>query len=211
MNELWNEEYKKTWDRRYKKTEFAYGQEPNLFFKEWIEKFKPGSVLMPAEGEGRNGVYAAELKWEVTAFDLSMEGKAKALTLAAQKDVSIEYIVGNLDQITFEKESFDVIGLIYAHFAADRKSTFHRKLHGYLKPGGIIIMEAFSKGHLSYVVADPKVGGPKDIDMLYEIEEVKSDFSDYEYLVLEEKEIILDEGVYHRGRGSVIRFVGRKL
>ena len=211
MNELWNEEYKKTWDQRYKKAEFAYGKEPNLFFKEWIGKFKPGSVLMPAEGEGRNGVYAAELKWQVTAFDLSMEGKAKALALAAQKEVSLDYIVGNLDQLDFEKESFDVIGLIYAHFAADRKSAFHRKLHSYLKSGGIIIMEAFSKEHLSYVAADPKVGGPKDIDMLYAIEEVKTDFSNYEHILLEEKEVILDEGMYHKGKGSVIRFVGRKL
>ena len=60
---------KKKWDERYKEEKFAYGKEPNLFFKEWLPKFKPGSILMPADGEGRNGVYAAKLGWKVTSFE----------------------------------------------------------------------------------------------------------------------------------------------
>jgi hypothetical protein len=39
---------------------------------------------------------------------------------------------------------------------------------------------------------------------------LKSDFPDYEIILLEEKEIELDEGAFHRGTGSVIRFVGKK-
>ena len=55
-----------------------------------------------------------------------------------------------------------------------------------------------------------KVGGPKDLDMLFSSEEISSDFSNYEILVLEEVEIELSEGFFHNGIGSVIRFVGRK-
>jgi hypothetical protein len=54
------------------------------------------------------------------------------------------------------------------------------------------------------------VGGPKDLDMLFSIDEIKADFSNYEFLELEEKEIELNEGIYHNGTGSVIRFVARK-
>ncbi|MBZ5856830.1 class I SAM-dependent methyltransferase [Flavihumibacter profundi] len=198
------------WDERYKEQEFVYGKDPNVFFKEWLSKFEPGSILMPADGEGRNGVFAARLGWKVTSFDLSVEGQTKALKLAKENGVSIEYIVGDFEQLKFEKEEFDAIGLIYAHFPGEMKPIFHKKLNGYLKPGGIIIFEAFSKSHIQFKRLNPKVGGPDDINMLYSKEEIIADFGNYDVLMLEEEEIHLNEGKYHIGKGSVIRFVGRK-
>ena len=198
------------WDERYKDQEFAYGKEPNLFFKEWLEKFEPGSILMPADGEGRNGVFAAQLGWNVTSFDQSVEGQSKALALAKENGVALDYIVGGLEQLHFEKGSFDAIGLVYAHFDADKKAVFHKKLDDCLRPGGVIIFEAFSKRHLHFIQLDPKVGGPREIDMLYSTAEIMADLDNYEILVLEEAEILLNEGKYHNGKGSVIRFVGRK-
>lgn len=210
MKKSWDEDYKTMWDRRYEENEFVYGKAPNLFFKEWLPKFEPGKVLMPADGEGRNGVYAAQLGWEVTSFDLSVSGKQKALELAKEHQVALEYHVGALDELHFEAASFDAMGLIYAHFGADKKSILHQELSTYLKPGGLVIFEAFSKSHLTYNELDPKVGGPRDVHMLFSTEEVASDFKDYEILLLEEREILLEEGLYHVGKGSVIRFVGRK-
>src|SRR6186713_952554 len=90
------------WDERYKDQEFAYGKEPNRFFKEWLSKFKPGSILMPADGEGRNGVFAARQGWEVTSLDLSVEGQSKALKLAKEHHVSLTYIVDDLERLHFE-------------------------------------------------------------------------------------------------------------
>jgi len=55
------------------------------------------------------------------------------------------------------------------------------------------------------------VGGPKDLDTLFSIEEIKPDFSDYEIIELSETEVELNEGKFHIGLGSVIRFVGRKI
>jgi SAM-dependent methyltransferase len=199
------------WDERYKAQEFAYGKEPNVFFSEWLRKFEPGSILMPADGEGRNGVFAAGLGWKVTSFDLSVEGQSKALQLAKENRVTLEYIVGDLGQLWFQKEKFDAIGLVYAHFAGEKKSAFHKKLSDYLRPGGIIILEAFSKRHVHFNKLDPKVGGPTEIDMLHSREEIMADFENYEVLMLEETEILLNEGKYHIGTGAVIRFVGRKV
>lgn len=199
------------WDERYKDTEFAYGTEPNVFFKEWLLKFEPGKILMPADGEGRNGVFAAQLNWNVTSFDLSSEGQLKALKLAKENKVTLEYIVGNLEHLEFEKNSFDAIGLIYAHFSAETKSKLHKKLDEYLKPGGIIIFEAFSKSHLDFKKANPKVGGPDNLNDLFSVSEILADFDHYEILLLEEKEIVLSEGKFHVGTGSVIRFVGKKV
>lgn len=198
------------WDERYKEPEFAYGKNPNVFFKEWLPKFEPGRILMPADGEGRNGVFAAQLEWDVISFDLSEEGRTKALKLARENNVGLEYIVGDLEQLEFKNNAFDAIGLVYAHFSADSKSRFHQKLNNFLRPGGIIILEAFSKAHAELTRTNPKLGGPKDFDMLYSRSEIETDFKNYEVLLLEEREIILNEGKYHDGQGAVLRFVGRK-
>ncbi|MFZ6012080.1 MAG: class I SAM-dependent methyltransferase [Bacteroidota bacterium] len=205
-----HENEKQKWNLRYKDAEFAFGKEPNVFFREWILKLKPGRILLPADGEGRNGVFAAELGWAVTSFDLSNEGKIKTLQLAKERNVSIEYIVGDFSDLDFEPAAFDAVALIYAHFPANKKSEFHTKLKPYLKPGGIMIFEAFSKKHLAYRVSNPGVGGPTDIDVLYDENEIITDFSDFEILALCEETISLDEGKYHVGQGSVIRFIGRK-
>jgi SAM-dependent methyltransferase len=200
----------KRWDDRYSSQEFAYGEEPNNFLKEQLEKLSPSTILFPAEGEGRNAIFAAKLGWKVTAFDISEEGRNKALRLAENNNVSIDYQVGELETLDFEENQFDAIALIYAHFPAMIKSEIHKQLGKLLRKDGIIIFEAFSKKHLEYVTKNEKVGGPKDIESLFSIEEIKADFPNYEIIELEEKEIELNEGLFHNGTGSVIRFIGRK-
>ncbi len=206
MNEPWVER----WNERYSKEEFAYGEQPNNYLKEQLEKLAIGTILFPAEGEGRNAVFAAKLGWKVSAFDISVEGKNKALRLAQTNNVTIDYQVGDLQALNYHTEQFDAIALIYAHFPADIKSSYHQTLDKYLRKNGVIIFEAFSKKHIDYLSRNEKVGGPKDIAMLFSIDEIKSDFANYEIVELVEKEIELSEGLFHNGKGSVIRFVGRK-
>jgi 2-polyprenyl-3-methyl-5-hydroxy-6-metoxy-1,4-benzoquinol methylase len=206
MNESWVDR----WNDRYSKDEFAYGEQPNNYLKEQIEKLNAGAILFPAEGEGRNAVFTAKLGWAVSAFDISVEGKNKALRLAEINKVTIDYQVGELQALNYKAEQFDAIALIYAHFPSDIKSLYHKTLDKYLRKNGVVIFEAFSKKHIDYIAKNEKVGGPKDIAMLFSIEELRSDFSNYEIIELEEKEIELSEGLFHNGKGSAIRFVGRK-
>src|SRR6476646_424795 len=160
MNDTWTDR----WNERYSKDEFAFGKQPNNYLKEQLEKLNPGTILFPAEGEGRNAVFAATLGWTVSAFDISVEGRNKALRLAQKNNVTIDYQVGELQNLNFTTEQFDAIALIYAHFPAGIKSLYHKTLNKYLKKGGFIIFEAFSKSHIEYITKDEKVGGPKDID-----------------------------------------------
>jgi SAM-dependent methyltransferase len=206
MNEAWVDR----WNDRYSTDEFAYGEQPNNYLKEQLMQLETGTVLFPAEGEGRNAVFAAKLGWKVSAFDISIEGKNKALQFAENNNVSIDYQVGELQELDYKAEEFDAIALIYAHFPSAIKSSYHKTLSNYLRKGGLLIFEAFSKKHLDYLAKNEKVGGPKEIDMLFSIEEIRADFENYEILVLEEKEIELNEGLFHNGQGSVIRFVGRR-
>ena len=206
MNDSWTNR----WNDRYKANEFAYGEQPNNYLKEQLEKLPAGTILFPAEGEGRNAVFAATLGWAVSAFDISAEGKKKALQLAARHHVSIDYTVGLLEELPYAEGQFDAMALIYAHFPAAIKSLYHQTLDKYLRNGGILIFEAFSKSHLAYLEKNENVGGPKDIDSLFSTEEIRADFANYEIIELAEQEIELHEGLYHNGTGSVIRFTGRK-
>jgi 2-polyprenyl-3-methyl-5-hydroxy-6-metoxy-1,4-benzoquinol methylase len=198
------------WDERYASEEFAYGTQPNNYLREQLAKLTPGAILFPAEGEGRNAVFAATQGWDVSAFDISIEGQKKAQQLAASKNVSIDYKVGELQTLPYTPEQFDAIALIYAHFPADIKSLYHKTLSKYLRKGGIVIFEAFSKKHLDYLAKNEKVGGPKDPGSLFSIEEIKADFSEFDFIELVETEIELNEGIYHNGVGSVVRFVAEK-
>ena len=74
-----------------------------------------------------------------------------------------------------------------------------------------LILEGFSTNHLELRAANPKVGGPGMIEMLFSEETVLSNFPNFEILKLEEVEVELKEGLYHNGIGKVMRFIGRKL
>ena len=198
------------WNDRYRNEKFAYGEAPNNYLKEQLAKLTTGSILFPAEGEGRNAVHAASLGWQVSAYDISEEGKKKAYRLAQSKKVKIDYKTGELQTLGYQPGQFDAIALIYAHFPATIKTQQHKALDRYLRKGGSIIFEAFSKNHLAYVFRNEKIGGPKEIDALFSIEELQSDFPNYDFEELFEKEIELHEGLYHNGVGSVIRMVASK-
>ena len=145
MSESWTER----WNDRYGKDEFAYGEQPNNFLKEQLEKSDPGTILFPAEGEGRNAVFAAKLGWTVSAFDISVEGKNKALRLAETNNVTIDYKVGKLQTMNYNTEQFDAIALIYAHFPADIKSLYHKTLDKYLRNKGVVILKPLAKDTLN--------------------------------------------------------------
>ncbi|PQV48271.1 methyltransferase family protein [Jejuia pallidilutea] len=198
------------WNSRYKEKKFAYGKAPNQFFKDTIDNYNlQGSILLPAEGEGRNAVYAAQKGFNVTAFDISVEGKNKAEALASQNNTKISYTIGELHHFNFKHNSFDVIALIYAHFPKDRLQL-HRQLAELVKPNGYIILEGFSKEHLLYREKHPSVGGPANPNLLFTKEEIQHTFKNFEIIRLEQTETVLKEGDYHNGLANVIRFIGKK-
>lgn len=200
------------WNDRYKDEEYAYGTAPNAFFKDTLERYHAkGKILLPAEGEGRNAVYAAKTGLDVYAFDISEEGKNKAERLAKDNGVNINYEVGELMSLNIMEHQYDVLALIYAHFPPEVRTRYFAKLRELVKVNGLIIFEGFSKSHIEAQKKNPNVGGPKILEMLFSIEQIKEDFPDFEIVKLEEAEIDLHEGKYHNGIGRVIRFIGIKM
>ena len=203
---------KEFWNTRYSDEEYAYGVVPNTFFKETLDKYQlKGKILLPAEGEGRNAVYAAKKGMEVFAFDISPAGKNKADKLAALEKVDIAYKGGEFTQLSLINERYDAAAMIFAHLPPNVLRDYHRLIAERIKPNGFVILEGFSKGHLEINQKNPSAGGPKNIDMLFSSEEIQKDFSEFEIILLEEKEVELKEGKFHNGRGKVIRFIGKKM
>lgn len=202
---------KEFWNQRYGADEYVYGKEPNDYVKAKLGTLPPGRALFPAEGEGRNAVYAATLGWEVHAFDISEQGKKKATALAALTNVPIYYEVMGLEEVNYPLNSFDALILVFAHFPAQVRHGYHHILAGFLKPGGHIILEAFSKDHLAFSRINEKAGGPRDVEMLYTPDIIRNDFPGFEPIELRQTETMLNEGEFHQGKASVIRFFGKKL
>lgn len=198
------------WDDRFRAEEYAYGESPNVYFKNKLKDIIPGKILLPLEGEGRNAVYAAQLGWEVYAFDFSEEGRKKALRLAELKHGKIQYDIIDVSQYNPSNEEFDVLGLFFAHFPPEIRKSIHQKLLIALKPGGKIILEGFSKEHIHNQAVNPRAGGPADLAMLFSEDMIRNDFSSMRVLELQQIERDLEEGLYHQGKASLIQFMGQK-
>lgn len=196
---------KNFWDERYSIKDYVYGTSPNQFFKEQIEKLKAGRILMLGEGEGRNAVYAAKLGWQVDAIDSSSAAKEKALKLAEENKVSINYQVSDIFSYNFPKNKYDAVGIIFLHMNESESKILYKKCVNALRKDRKIILELFSKNQFG-----KNSGGPQDLSLLCSVEQIHKNFYTLKHELLQEENILLSEGEFHKGEASVIRFVGIK-
>ncbi len=198
------------WDNRYKENDYAYGEEANEFIKEVLPSLSKGKILFPADGEGRNSVFAASLGWDVYAFDISNQGKIKAEQLAIKNKVNIQYEVNDILNVNYKPEFFDALVFVFVHFPDKKNKEFYRFLNQFLKPGGTVIIEVFNKQHIEYNSINPQVGGPSKIDMLFSEDELLEIYQEFDIKLCESIVYELAEGGYHKGKGSVIRAIFQK-
>ncbi|MCE1190466.1 MAG: class I SAM-dependent methyltransferase [Ignavibacteria bacterium] len=200
---MYNEDF---WNSRYNDDSYVYGTEPASFIKEQLDVLLPGNILFPADGEGRNSIYAAAKGFSVTACDWSITAREKALKLAAQRGVAIQYDICDIFNLPYEPESFDAIALSFIHLVEEERVQFHKYITGFIKPGGYLILYGFSKEQVKH-----NSGGPRNEEALYSLENIISDFIDLDFIHISADSEILAEGRLHSGQAEIIKFVGRKL
>ncbi|MEZ5876949.1 MAG: class I SAM-dependent methyltransferase [Tepidamorphaceae bacterium] len=86
------------WDKRYREHDMSlFGDAPNEYLRMVCARsdFAPQTVLLPADGDGRNGAWLARRGMSVTAFDLSTE--AMRLAQARDKDTGVDVERFNAD------------------------------------------------------------------------------------------------------------------
>lgn len=192
------------WDKRFAGEEFFYGTTANDFLQQQVHQLA-GKVLSIAEGEGRNAVFMAQQGLQVLGVDGSKVGLEKAQKLAAKKGVSIETQVVDLAEYTPTPAGFDGAVSIFAHLPPQLRKAVHQKVEEALKPGGIVVLEGYSKEQLNN-----DTGGPKNIDMLFSLADIQADFPNCEVLLGQTIEREVFEGSGHTGLASVVQFVAKK-
>lgn len=193
------------WDNRYSQGVDLYGTEPNQYFKEKVGQLKPGSLLIPGEGEGRQAISAARLGWQVTAFDMSKVGRQHAMEKAESLALPLNYQLSKAEEFNFEKETFDCAALIYFHLSSAIRTNIHKKIASSVKPGGYLILEGFHPKQIAL-----SSGGPKNEEMLYTAEMLSKDFEGWEFMEKLEGEVLLQEGSGHAGKAYVSRLFARQ-
>jgi 2-polyprenyl-3-methyl-5-hydroxy-6-metoxy-1,4-benzoquinol methylase len=194
------------WDERYGGPEFVYGTGPNEYLRSQAHRLAIGErVLAAADGEGRNGVWLAEQGLRVTSVDQSRVAQEKAARLAREREVRVDFVRADLAEWSAAAGEYDAVVAIFAHFPAAVRPRIHRALARALRPGGVLILEAF---HVRQLGAPS--GGPRDASMLYTAEMLREDFAELTTIELLEGTALLSEGAKHQGLGTVVRFVGAR-
>ena len=198
------------WDERYGGEGFAFGTAPNEFLVSQTKYLSPGlRVLVPGDGEGRNGVWLAEQGLIVDTVDVSPLGVAKARKLAQGRGVEINATLADLLTWAWPRNAYEIVAALYIHFFDSDRPRIHRAMLDALKPGGILILEAFRPEQLELQKLH-RSGGPKTADMLYSEAKLAEDFAGTPILHLQEATIELAEGHRHKGLAAVIRVVVKK-
>ena len=194
------------WNTRYAEPGYAYGTEPNDFLVSQKGHLRAGmKALAVADGEGRNGVWLAQQGLDVLSVDASEVGLRKAQELAADRGVPLRTERVDLASWHWPEGKFDIVAAIYIHFPPEVRARLHRAMFQALKPGGLLILEAFTPEQLKN-----KSGGPPVAEMLYTAEMLRVDFAGGEILHLQECTADLAEGKYHRGPAAVVRMLLRR-
>lgn len=197
---------KDKWNARYASEEYVYGIEPNVYFKEKLGSLHPGKILLPAEGEGRNALFALQKGWEVKAFDFSEEARKKAEKLIGAHGYTIDYQADSWQNFSCRYCDNDVVGIFFFHLPESQRRYFHQVVYDWLRPGGYLIAEFFSIKQLGL-----SSGGPQDPDLLYTADSLSKEFVNFRLEECEEKKVVLNEGIGHQGEAWVVRVFGRKL
>lgn len=193
------------WNGKFSKADYFYGTKPNEFLASNISLLKNHKKLLClGEGEGRNAIFFAKNGFEVSAIDASNLGLEKLQNRAIEEKLNIKTICMDLNFWTV-LEKYDVIVASYLHMFKNEREELFRKIEDSLNSNGYFVGEFFSTKQLEF-----NSGGPKDLDLLYTIEDFLNHFNLCKKNITEEI-VILDEGIGHQGEACVIRVVIQKI
>ncbi|RMG31325.1 MAG: class I SAM-dependent methyltransferase [Gammaproteobacteria bacterium] len=193
------------WDERYATKEYVYGTAPNDFLRQHVERLRPGRTLCLAEGEGRNAVFLVEQGHQVTAIDASRVGLDKARQLAERRGVEIDCVHCDLAEFGIDPGAWDNIVSIFCHVPPELRERLHRAVVEGLKPGGILLLEAYMPRQIEL-----GTGGPPIPELTMTLERLKEELDGLDFVHAAELERDVIEGIYHTGRGAVVQVIARK-
>ena len=198
------------WNDRYGEDGYAYGTRPSRLLLGWRDLLPAGGrALVPGAGQGRDAVFLAQSGLDVLAVDLSPVGLAVAERLARAADVTLETRVVDLLDWDWPQGAYDVIAAMFLHMPSAHRTPLHHRMIDALRPGGLIFLEGFTTEQIDFQ-QDYNSGGPPNVDMLFEPEDVLEDFDGMEPVAIWGGTEHLTEGQYHQGPAALLRAIFRK-
>jgi SAM-dependent methyltransferase len=195
-----------TWNARFDRADFLFGEEPNAFLRAQAHRLRPASsVLCVADGEGRNSVWLAEQGFVVTAFDFAPNGVAKARRLAQQRGVSVNYQVADLYDWRWETRYDAVVAVFIQFVPPERWDEVFAGMKSAVEPGGLLLLEGYRPEQVDY-----RTGGPPRREHLYTRESLEQQFSGWEVLLLNSYDAVIREGQGHNGMSALIDLIARR-
>jgi len=135
-----------------------FNPEPNAFLVEVVKGRKPGRALDVAMGQGRNTIWLAEQGWDTTGFDPADQAVAAARATAERLGLTIHTEITTMEEFEFGENRWDLIVLSYAGC-----SQLARQVETALKPGGIVVVEAFHTDALKTLKIGGSLCGPGEL------------------------------------------------
>ena len=159
------------WDARYAERELVWSATPNATVAEEVADLPPGRALDLACGEGRNAIWLAERGWSVEALDFSEVALDKARALAEDRGAKVAW---RRSDLTAESgfEPADLVLLAFLQLPREQARAVHRRTAAAVKPGGTLLLVAHARRNLT-----DGWGGPKESDVLHDIDEVVDDLA----------------------------------
>ena len=196
-----------TWNARYSREDFHFGEEPNAFLRAKANRLQKGqSALCVADGEGRNSVFLAEQGINVTAFDFAPNAVAKAVRLAARRGVHVDHQLADIFAWDWTSRTYDAVVAIFIQFLSPevRERTF-AGMKDAVAPGGLMLLEGYRPEQVDY-----GTGGPPRRENMYTREWLEREFSDWDIVELDAYDAAIDEGQAHSGMSALIDLVARR-
>ena len=196
------------WNAKFRGEELLYGEAPNQFIKEHLELLLPlQTVLCLGEGEGRNAIFLADKGLEVEALDVSDVGlfKLRSRAKAHYLEIKIRHtLLENWNPYAL----YGAVVCTYMQLPKEKQKMLFEKAVDALQGGGIFIAELFSESQVNF-----HSGGPKNIGLLYDLNDISDTLKSLPCRVLKlaQEIVILNEGRNHVGRASVIRLIVQKV
>ena len=132
--------------------------EPNGFLVEMVKGRKPGRALDVSMGQGRNTIWLAQQGWDTTGFDPADQAVAEARETASRLGLTIHTEITTDEQFDFGENRWDLIVLSYAGC-----SQLAGQVEKGLKPGGLLVEEAFHTDALKTMKIGGSLCGPGEL------------------------------------------------
>lgn len=196
------------WDARYAAAGAGlFGEAPNAYLTMICARadFTARSMLLLADGDGRNGTWAAGRGLSVTGVD----GSGVATELARDRDrkagVTAERVAADLaDWTPSPGRQWEAAAILFLQGPPQLRRRTVSLAAAAVGPGGWIILEGFARRKGASTL------GPSGPDRRYTIAEVLDSLAGWSVIEAVEGRVLLDEGPSHQGEAAVVRVAARK-